>query len=138
MIDFTTEFGRRVASRLEQDWIIWLTTVGSDLTPQPRPVWFLWDGQSFLIYSRPNAAKLQHIAQRPRVSLNLDGDKKGGDIVVFTGDAYIDPAAPPVDQVPDYVAKYEEGFARLQRTATEFAQGYAVAIRVLSLSLRGH
>ena len=43
MIDFTTEFGRRVRQRLDEEYFIWFTTVGTDLTPQPRPVWFSED-----------------------------------------------------------------------------------------------
>ncbi len=57
--DPTTEFGARVAARLRDERIIWLTTTGADGTPQPNPVWFLWDGASFLIYSLPDAARLE-------------------------------------------------------------------------------
>ena len=61
MIDLSTEFGQRVQRRLTEERIIWLTTVSEGSTPQPRPVWFLWDGETFLIYSRPNTYKLRHI-----------------------------------------------------------------------------
>jgi len=91
-----------------------------------------------LIYSRPGTAKLRHIVERPQISLNLDGDGLGGDIVVFTGQAAIDPAAPPADQVPAYAAKYQPGFARIGMTAAEFAASYSVAVRVTPLKLRGH
>ncbi|MFN2221177.1 MAG: TIGR03667 family PPOX class F420-dependent oxidoreductase [Candidatus Promineifilaceae bacterium] len=138
MIDMTTEFGQRVARRLSQERIIWLTTTGRDGTPQPRPVWFLWDGESFLIYSRPGGAKLRHIAARPQVSLNLDGDGAGGDIVVFTGRAALDPRAPTADQVPAYAEKYRSGFQRLNMSPIQFGQTYSEAIRVWPESLRGH
>ncbi len=72
------------------------------------------------------------------MALNLDGDGLGGDIVVFSGQAAIDPAAPPADQVPAYVAKYQPGFARIGMTAAEFAASYSVAVRVTPLKLRGH
>ena len=74
VIDLSTDFGKHVDRRLQEEWIIWLTTVGEDGTPHPRPVWFLWDGETFLIYSRPDTHKLDHIARRPRVALSLDGD----------------------------------------------------------------
>jgi PPOX class probable F420-dependent enzyme len=138
MIDKTTEFGQRVTHRLGEERIIWLTTTGRDGMPQPRPVWFLWDGESFLIYSRPGRAKLRHIAARPQVSLNLDGDSLGGDIVVFTGQAGIDPDAPPADQVPAYAEKYRAGFQRLNMSPAEFGLTYSVAIRVWPQALRGH
>lgn len=138
MIDKTTEFGQRVTRRLGEERIIWLTTTGRDGGPRPRPVWFLWDGESFLIYSRPGMAKLRHLAARSQVSLNLDGDGLGGDIVVFTGRAAIDPTAPPADQVPAYAEKYRAGLERINMTAVEFGRSYSVAIRVWPERLRGH
>lgn len=138
MIDTTTEFGQRVARRLAEERIAWLTTIDSNGAPQPRPIWFLWDGETFLIYSRPGTAKLRHIAERPQVALNLDGDGLGGDIVVFSGQAELDLLAPPADQVAAYVAKYQPGFARIRMTPAEFAASYSVALRVTPLKLRGH
>jgi PPOX class probable F420-dependent enzyme len=138
MIDLTTEFGQRVSRRLEEERIIWLTTVGDDGTPQPRPVWYLWDGQTILIYSRPNTAKLRHIATNPFVALHFDGDGDGGDIMVLTGEAIITAGAPPADQNQAYVEKYGWGFERIKQTAAQFARNYSVAIRVRPLRLRGH
>jgi hypothetical protein len=48
MIDTNTEFGQRVARRLAEERIAWLTTIDSNGAPQPRPIWFLWDGATFL------------------------------------------------------------------------------------------
>ncbi len=138
MIDTSTEFGQRVARRLEEERIIWLTTVDQNNVPQPRPVWFWWDGETFLIYSKPNAHKLEHIARNPKVALNLDGDGLGGDIVVFTGQARLDPSAPPANEVTEYADKYQAGFTRIQMTAKTFAESYSVAIRVTPSNLRGH
>jgi PPOX class probable F420-dependent enzyme len=138
MIDTTTEFGQRVARRLAEERIAWLTTIDSNGVPQPRPIWFLWNGETFLIYSRPGTAKLRHIAERPQVALHLDGDGLGGDIVVFAGQAQIELHAPPADQVPAYVAKYQPGFARIRMTPAEFAASYSVVLRVTPLKLRGH
>jgi hypothetical protein len=36
MIDLTTEFGRRVAQRLAEERIIWLTTMDAAGFPQPK------------------------------------------------------------------------------------------------------
>ncbi len=137
MIDLNTEFGARVARRLDQEIVIWLTTVRADGTPQPSPVWFWWDGTTFLIYSRPHTPKLRNIADRPRVALNFDSDKQGGDIVVFSGDALIDPNAPPADQLSPYLDKYREGIKDIGMTPSQFAQEYSVAIRVTPTHLRG-
>ncbi len=138
MIDLSTEFGQRVQRRLTEERIIWLTTVSEGSRPQPRPVWFLWDGETFLIYSRPNTFKLQHIAKNPQVALNFDGDRVGGDIVVFVGDAQISQDDPSADRMASYVEKYREGMQRLQMTPEEFGKAYSVAIRVKPNKLRGH
>lgn len=137
-IDLKTEFGQRVKRRLEEEQIIWLTSVGSDGTPQPRPVWFIWDGQTILIYSRPNTAKLRHIAFNSRVALHFDGNSAGGDIVVLTGEAIITAGAAPPDQNEAYLAKYAAGIKRINHTPAQFANNYSVAIRVTPNRLRGH
>ena len=68
-IDTTTEFGGRTVRRLNQELIGWLTTVDASGTPQPSPIWFVWDGETALIYSQPNTPKLRHIAANPKVSV---------------------------------------------------------------------
>ena len=136
-IDRDSEFGARVARRLEQEQIVWLTTVRADGTPQPSPVWFWWDGTAFLIYSQPDTPKLRNIAAHPRVALNFESDSNGDDIVVFNGDAQIASQVPPADQVPAYVEKYRTGFQNLGMTPAEFAAIYSVAIRVTPTSVRG-
>jgi PPOX class probable F420-dependent enzyme len=138
MIDLSTEFGKRIQRRLKEERIIWLTTISSSLMPQPRPVWFLWDGESFLIYSRRGTFKQVHIQNNPMVSLHFDGDGMGGDIVVFMGEARLDETTPPADQIPEYVEKYSDGFTRIGMSKEEFAHTYSVAIRVLPIKVRGH
>jgi PPOX class probable F420-dependent enzyme len=80
MLNFNTKFGRHVKRRLHEEKVIWLTTVDEQNAPQPRPVWFHWDGKTFLIFSQREKAKLRHIAHNPRVSLNFNTDEDGGDV----------------------------------------------------------
>jgi len=73
--DPATPFGRRVRARLRDDTVAWLTTVGSDGTPQPNPVWFLSEEDgNVLVYNRPDAGRLRHVRTRPRVAVSFDGD----------------------------------------------------------------
>jgi PPOX class probable F420-dependent enzyme len=129
-LDTNTPLGARVARRLREEIIVWLTTVRSDLTPQPSPVWFLWQDDQFLIYSKPDTPKLRSIARNPVVALNFDGDGRGGDIVVVTGSARIDPRASPAHQVDAYVQKYAASFKRNGWTAEQFARMYSIPILV--------
>jgi PPOX class probable F420-dependent enzyme len=137
-IDTKSEFGARASRRLKDEMIYWLVTAGADGTPQPSPVWALWDGETFLIYSKPDTPKLRNVAGRPQVALHLDGDGKGGDIVIVAGDARIDREAPPADRVPEYITKYREGLRRIGMTPESFARAYSVAVRVTPRHLRGH
>lgn len=139
MLDFTTDFGARVAQRLTNELIIWLTTVRNDATPQPSPVWFLWDGaMTVLIYSQPNTPKLRNIAANPTVALNFDGDGRGGNIIVLTGTAHIDTTIPPAHQHNAYLEKHRAAIARIQMTPETFAAAYSIPIRVTLTHLRGH
>jgi PPOX class probable F420-dependent enzyme len=137
-LDTSTEFGARVERRLREERVIWLTTVRPDGTPEPSPVWFLWEGDTFLIYSRPDTPKLRNIELNPRVALHLEGNGRGGDIVVVIGEAGVSPNDPPADQVPAYVEKYTELIDRNGWTPHAFASDYSVPIRVRFGSLRGH
>lgn len=137
--DPSTPFGERVARRLREDRLIWFTTVDTKGTPQPTPVWFLWDEvvPTVLIYSRADAKRLAHIQQNPRVALNFDGNGSGGDIIVITGQAQVSPDTPPADQLPAYIEKYREFIARRYETPEKFASIYSVALRIHPVSLRG-
>lgn len=137
MIDFTTEFGQRVAQQLKAEQIIWLTTIGPENSPQPRPVWFLWDGTSVLIYSQANAHKLGHMTQNPKVSLNFNTDIDGEEVSVLLGQAQLDPNTPPANANAAYVEKYEKGIASLEMTPQEFAEEYPIALKVTPTRLRG-
>ncbi len=138
MIDFTTEFGQKVKRHLEQEYFIWFITVGADLTPQPRPVWFIWEDDSFLIFSEPDAHKVAHVKQYPNVALHFNTDAKADEnVIVFLGVAEIDTDVPPAHEIPAYFEKYETGIAGLDMTLEEFSREYSVAIRVKPTKLRG-
>lgn len=138
MIDLDTKFGRAVKRHLKNQYVIWLTTVDSMLTPQPRPVWFLWEDDSFLIFSKPNAYKLRHIAQHPKVALHFNTDETGDKhVIVFSGEASIDARVAPAHQVRAYLKKYKSGILDLHMTPEGFSAEYSVAIRIKPTDVRG-
>ncbi|MEU0540850.1 TIGR03667 family PPOX class F420-dependent oxidoreductase [Nocardia sp. NPDC005978] len=138
LIDAATDFGARVAARLQRDNVIWLTTTAADGTPQPNPVWFLWNGTEFLIFSKPGQAKVRNLTRQPRVSLNLNSTFDGGDFAIFVGDAHIaaQPATP--GEIADYTEKYTGGLASLNFTAEQFFGEYNTLIRITPDKLRGY
>lgn len=130
--DPESPLGRRVRERLAEEIVLWLTTVGADGTPQPNPVWFLWEQEedSLLVYNRADANRLKHVLSRPRVSLNFDGNGRGGDIVVLTGDAELVDGVPAADQNKPYVDKYTAEISRAFGTPENFASKYPVPLRI--------
>ena len=111
MFDLTSDFGRVVKGHLEQQFVMRLTTIDSKGTPQPGPVWFLWQDDSFLIFSQL--------------------------VIVFTGQAVIDRTVPLVDQIPAYIGKYKEGIAGPDMTPEEFSRESSVAIKIRPTEVRG-
>lgn len=137
MIDLNTKFGRHVKRRLKNEQEIWLTTTDADGTPQPRPVWFHWDGESFLIYSEAAAHKLKYIAAHPTVALNFNTTAQDGGVVVFTGTATLAPDAPPSNLHQAYYKKYKQGIKDLNMTPQEFSARWSVPFRVTPTKVRG-
>jgi PPOX class probable F420-dependent enzyme len=138
MIDLTTKFGRAVERHLRNEYFIWLTTVDSKLTPQPRPVWFIWQDDSVLIFSQAEAHKVVHIKKNPNVALHFNTDETGDKhVIVFTGEASIDLNCPPAHKVPAYFKKYKKGIADLNMTPEGFSAEYSVAIRIHLTNVRG-
>lgn len=130
LFDLSTTDGTRAEARLRNEGIAWLTTVAPDGMPQSSPVWFLWDGETILLYSRPKTPKVRNIPARPHVSFHLEGNSRGGNIVTIEATARFDPDAPPADAIPAYVEKYGEGFTEINMDAASFAASYSVAIRL--------
>ena len=134
-----TDFGARVVRRLADEPIAWLTVTDAGGTPQPAPIWFLWDGETALIYSDHAAKRLAHLRARPRVAMHLDGDGKGGDIVVLTGGIADAPDAPAPSDNPAYLAKYGDFIAGGPwGTPDVFGETYSVPLRFTPTRLRGH
>lgn len=137
MLDFSTELGQQAANRLQNEPVIWLVTVGGHHAPYARPVWFWWDGQAFLIYSRPNAAKVRHILQNPLVSLHFNCTPWGDEVVVFNGEAMVDDSLPLALEQPNYLEKYRQGIANLGETPERFSEMYNTPILVRPTKLFG-
>ena len=137
IIDTSSEFGQRVSRRLADEQVVWLATVDSIGTPQPNPVWFIWDGQTALVYSQPNQAKIRNVERNGHASLHFNSDFHGGDVVVLSATAHIEPGAPAADQNPAFIEKYADGIASINMTPESFAAAYSVPIRIIPTKVRG-
>ncbi|MCC6298690.1 MAG: TIGR03667 family PPOX class F420-dependent oxidoreductase [Anaerolineales bacterium] len=139
MLNLNSKHGRVAKKNLKNEYFIWLTTVDTTGAPQPRPVWFIWEKDSFLIFSQPNAHKLKHIQRNPQVSLHFNtADNKGEKrLVVFTGTARIEKKSLPAHKIRAYAKKYKDGIIGLGATPEQFSTEYSIAIRITPAKLRG-
>ena len=120
---------KHAVTRLKRELVIWIATVGRDRHPHVVPVWYWWDGRSFLIYAVPGQ-KVNDIKGNPNVALHLNTDPVGEDVVRIDGTAKIDPKQPPANKVAGYLRKYREQIQGLGWTPQQFAEQYHHAIRV--------
>ena len=136
-VDTSTEFGARVMRRLQSDGLGWLTSVRPNGTPHTHQVWFWWNGSSFLMFSRPELERLVNIRSNPNVTLHLDSDGDGRNIVVLAGTAEILDEDAPGDEVEAYLKKYARWIARLDWTRESFLGLYSVPYRVTPSAVTG-
>jgi PPOX class probable F420-dependent enzyme len=127
-MDWNSVEGKKLAERLRKEIVIWMTTMRADGMPVPTPVWFLWEGESFLIYTQPGSLKLRNLAANPKASLNLNCDEWGDEVAVFTGEITVDDGHPAVDN-DAYMEKYRGGIKNIQMTPETFSKDYSVPLR---------
>jgi PPOX class probable F420-dependent enzyme len=120
--------------RLLTEPIVWLATVRPDGSPHQVPVWFLWDGNQFLIFAPPGSRTVRNIRANPRVSLALDPTSGGSDVIVVDGTARLDPA--PAAIPPAYEEKYRARMERLGFDRESMAREYSTAIWVTPTRIR--
>ena len=135
LLDVSTALGKAVKRRLEKELIIWLATGGRDSQPHTVPVWFLWDGKSFLIYSVPGQ-KVNDIVANPKVQLHFNTTPDGDDVVRIDGEATRLKRYPLAHRVPSYIRKYARLIKGYDWKPEGFARQYHVALRVKPTRLR--
>lgn len=135
LLDTTSPEGKRVQKRLEKELIIWLATCGRDGRPRAVPVWFLWDGKSFLIYSVPGQ-KVNDIEANPKVQLHFNTTSDGDGVVRIDGEATRLKRHPLAHKVPSYIRKYARLIKGYDWTPESFARQYHIALRVQPTRLR--
>ena len=125
------------AQRLEHAMYIWFTTVRADGMPQPTPVWFIREDDTFLIYTTPDSQKLRNMAANSKVALSFNEGAEAEDYVVLMGEATVDEGAPAPISNAAYLEKYRQGISDINMTPESFSESFSVAIRVTPTRVRG-
>jgi PPOX class probable F420-dependent enzyme len=136
VIDLTTDFGKQANRRLQDEEVIWLTTVTPAGVPQPNPIWFYWDGESVILYSQPNSFRIRNIQNNPNVTLNLQGaDALGNNVVVIQGEAQLNHKYEKPHL--EYERKYIKYLPEMNMTSEQLAAEFSVEITIKPTRLRG-
>jgi PPOX class probable F420-dependent enzyme len=118
-------------------YYVWFTTVRADGMPTPTPVWFVRDGDSFIIYTTPGSQKLKNLQANVHVSLSFTPDADGGNYFVVLGTAQVDQTIPFAIANTAYSTKYADGMAETGMTPESLSEEYNVPIRVTPIRIRG-
>ncbi|MEO6458138.1 MAG: pyridoxamine 5'-phosphate oxidase family protein, partial [Chloroflexia bacterium] len=115
--------------RLRNDLMIWLGTVRPDGRPHLVPVWFLWDGERILIFSKDDQ-KIRNLGSNKRVMLALDDTKGGDDVVMVEGEATLPERGGVTPALPAYVEKYAAKLAQFGWTGESMGREYTEPISI--------
>ena len=119
-----------VEQRLREEPIVWFTTVRPDGRPHTVPVWFLWDGETFLIFSQPGNLKIRNLQRNPHITLALDGTKQGGDVVTVEGEAELLSEPSRNILVPAFGEKYASMIKTMGVDTEGLVEDYSQPIRI--------
>lgn len=120
----------RLRRFLEQEPVVWLSTVSEDGAPHLVPTWFTWDGEVLTVLSKPGAKKVRNLLAEPRAMLALGDAEDDFDVGMFEAIAEVMGEPTPAELPEGYAAKYAERIAELGLTLAQFAQTYAKVIRL--------
>ena len=120
----------RLERFLEREPVIWLSTTSADGAPYLVPTWFVWDGASIVIRSKPHARKVRNLRHDPRTMLALGDAEDDFDVGLLEATAQVETPA-LADPLPAaFIAKYRDRIAGLGLTPDEFARTYSATIRL--------
>ena|SRR5713101_7207563 len=130
MLDPTNPKNAHIEERLRNDLMIWLSSVRPDGRPHIVPVWFLWDGESILIFSQPHTQKIRNLRYNPNVMLALDDTRSGNDVVMFEGKAELLNEPTVNTTMAAYATKYDSLLRSMGWDAATMAAAHSLPIRI--------
>ena len=130
VLDLTQKRHAHIDQRLHNDDVICIKSVRPDGRPHSVVVWFLWEGESVLIFSRPKNQKVLNIQQNKNVVLALDNTNNGADPITIEGTATLLAHGEVDATLEAYVKKYGDGIKGIGFTPEQMAATYSQAIRI--------
>ena len=119
-----------VQRALERSDVIWLSSVRPDRRPHVLPMWFTWDGESIMVFSKPHAQKVRNLRLDPSVMVAIGQPGIDFDVELIDATAELE-STPTVDLLsPAFLAKYQQLMARGQLTPERYAEVYSQPITI--------
>lgn len=113
---------------LRDDPVVWLSSVQGDGRPHVVPVWFHWDGERIVAFSKPNARKVQNLRDQPLVMLAVGSPGPEFDVELIEATAEL-PNQPAEHMMPEgFGDKYRDLLRRAGVSLQRFAQVYSQPI----------
>ncbi len=126
-----TVAGARIRRFLEEEPVVWLSTVRPDGAPHIVPIWFWWDGGALVVASKPGAQKVRNLRANPSVMLALGDAEDDFDVGLLKGRAEL-LDRPSRETLPaGLFAKYAARLSAMGVDAAEFAATYSQVIRIV-------
>jgi len=113
---------------LRRDPVVWLSSVQPDGRPHLVPVWFHWDGEQIVAFSKPHARKVGNLRDQPYVMLAVGTPGPDFEVELIEATAEL-PSSPSADILPaGFGAKYRELLRRAGLTVQRFTEVYSQPI----------
>ena len=121
----------RIDRLLQDEPVVWLSSVRPDGGPHLVPIWFSWDGREILIASKPHAQKVRNVRGNPSVMLALGEAEDDFDVGLLEGRAEL-LDAPAAECLPStHLAKYRRQMAGIGLSPAEFLTTYSQVIQIV-------
>jgi PPOX class probable F420-dependent enzyme len=133
----------RAVQRLNEQSVLWLTTVTPNGQPQSSPVGYVWDGTTFLIISAPGTPKVRNLRVNDKVSLHLDLDttSETNSVLTIEGVAVLDPDGTTrlsAEETKAYLDRHLEAIEGAGMTPGEAFAELSTVIRVTPTRARSY
>ena len=113
---------------LRTDPVVWMSSVQPDGRPHLVPVWFHWDGERIVAFSKPHARKVGNLRDRPRVMLAVGTPGPDFEVELIEATAEL-PDTPAAEVMPaGFGAKYRHLLRRAGLTVQRYAEVYSQPI----------
>ncbi len=118
----------RADAVLRRDPVVWLSSVQPDGRPHLVPVWFHWDGEQIVAFSKPHARKVGNLRDQPLVMLAVGTPGPDFDVELIEATAEL-PRTSAADLLPrGFGAKYRDLLRRANLTVQRFTEVYSQPI----------